>query len=445
MENELILFETADKEIKLTVPIKNNTVWLNRKQLAELFGRDVKTIGKHINNALKEELDNSVVANFATTASDGKVYQVEHYNLDMIISIGYRVKSNRGVEFRKWANSVLKQYIIQGYAINEKRLEALQRTINIQTKMLACTLEVDEAEVLKAVSLYTNALMLLDQYDHQSLKKPTGSKAIYRITYEDCRNMVNAMEDSFHSDVFGIEKEKGKVEGILAAVYQNVFGGDVYPSLEEKITIEIWRDNEMNIKDFKWTREPDDYTLTDDKIEIITQLGTDLWQRTYYHFRNDNAPVLQIETEEKFFSFIVKTDFKESHHRFDQCGVVMYLDSENWLKGSIEYENDNFQHLGSVVTNNGYSDWATTEIDAEIKSMWYRLSRREDDYCIECSEDGIRFKQMRICHMWAGAGKIKFGIYACSPEDSSFKAVFTDMKLTECQWKAHDGQKPDEM
>ena len=180
-------------------------------------------------------------------------------------------------------------------------------------------------------------------------------------------------------------------------------------------------------------------------ILFITQPGTDLWQRTYYHFRNDNAPVLQIETEEKFFSFIVKTDFKESHHRFDQCGVVMYLDSENWLKGSIEYENDNFQHLGSVVTNNGYSDWATTEIDAEIKSMWYRLSRREDDYCIECSEDGIRFKQMRICHMWAGAGKIKFGIYACSPEDSSFKAVFTDMKLTECQWKAHDGQKPDEM
>lgn len=170
-----------------------------------------------------------------------------------------------------------------------------------------------------------------------------------------------------------------------------------------------------------------------------------MWQRTYYHFRNDNALVLQIETEEKFFSFIVKTDFKESHHRFDQCGVVMYLDSENWLKGSIEYENDNFQHLGSVVTNNGYSDWATTEIDAEIKSMWYRLSRREDDYCIECSEDGIRFKQMRICHMWAGAGKIKFGIYACSPEDSSFKAVFTDMKLTECQWKAHDGQKSDEM
>ena len=236
MGNELILFETADKEIKLTVPVENNTVWLNRKQLAELFGRDVKTIGKHINNALKEELDNSVVANFATTASDGKVYQTEHYNLDMIISVGYRVKSNRGVEFRQWANGVLKQYIMQGYAINEKRLAALQRTVDIQTKMLASTLEVDEAELLKAVNLYTNAnaLMLLDQYDHQSIIKPTGNKAIYRITYEDCRNMVNEMEDSFHSDVFGVEKEKGKVEGILAAVYQSAFGKDAYPSLEEK-------------------------------------------------------------------------------------------------------------------------------------------------------------------------------------------------------------------
>ncbi len=201
----------------------------------------------------------------------------------------------------------------------------------------------------------------------------------------------------------------------------------------------------MNIKDFKWTREPKDYTVTNERVEIITQPGTDLWQRTYYHFQNDNAPVLQMETEEKFFSFVVKTDFTESHHRFDQCGVVMYLDSENWLKGSVEYENDKFQHLGSVVTNKGYSDWATTEISADMKAMWYRFSRREDDYCIECSEDGIRFKQMRICHMLEGAGKIKFGIYACSPEDSSFKAVFTDMKLMECQWKAHDGQKPDEI
>ena len=200
----------------------------------------------------------------------------------------------------------------------------------------------------------------------------------------------------------------------------------------------------MNTKVFRWIRAPKTYKIEEDRIEITTEPHTDLWQRTYYHFRNDNAPVLQMETEEKYFSFIVKTEFTDSHHRFDQCGIVMYLDSENWVKGSIEYENDQFQHLGSVVTNHGYSDWATTVIDASIKSMWYRFSRREDDYCIECSTDGVHFDQMRICHMHEGGGKIQFGIYACSPEDSSFTAVFTDMKMTECQWKAHDGQKPDE-
>ena len=194
----------------------------------------------------------------------------------------------------------------------------------------------------------------------------------------------------------------------------------------------------------KWTREPENYSISPEKIEITTKPHTDLWQRTYYHFRNDNAPVLQMETDEKYFSFTVKTEFTDSQHRFDQCGVVLYLDSENWLKGSIEYETDEFQHLGSVVTNNGYSDWATTSIDASVKSMWYRLSRREDDFCIECSYDGENYQQMRICHMWKGGGAVQFGIYACSPEDSSFKAVFTDMKLSECMWKAHDGQAPDQ-
>ena len=193
----------------------------------------------------------------------------------------------------------------------------------------------------------------------------------------------------------------------------------------------------------KWTRTPKCYSIMADKVEIVTEPHTDLWQRTYYHFRNDNAPVLQISTSEKYFSFVVKTEF-ESKRRFDQCGVVMYLDSENWLKGSIEYENEHFQHLGSVATNMGYSDWATTAIDAAIKSMWYRFSRREDDYCIECSQDGVHYSQMRICHMWNAAGTIQFGIYACSPEDSSFKATFTHMEITDCQWLAHDGQAPDE-
>ena len=200
----------------------------------------------------------------------------------------------------------------------------------------------------------------------------------------------------------------------------------------------------MNTQNFKWTRQPKDFKTEDGKVYITTLPHTDLWQRTYYHFRNDNAPVFQMETDEKFFSFIVKTDFTGSHQRFDQCGVVLYLDSENWIKGSVEYENDEFQHLGSVVTNHGYSDWATTEIPASVKVMWYRLSRREDDYCIECSEDGKRFRQMRVCHLHEGGDRIRFGIYACSPEESSFTAVFSDMQLTECAWKAHDGQQPDE-
>lgn len=201
---------------------------------------------------------------------------------------------------------------------------------------------------------------------------------------------------------------------------------------------------DLDLSAFEWTREPESFEVKGDTIEIVTKPKTDLWQRTYYHFRNDNAPAFQLSTREKFFSFVVKTNFEESHHRFDQCGVVMYLDSDNWLKGSIEYENEQFQHLGSVATNNGYSDWATTAIPADVKSMWYRLSRREDDFCIECSTDGTEWSQMRVCHMYEAQDEIRFGIYACSPEESSFKAVFTDMKITECMWKAHDGQQPDE-
>ena len=192
----------------------------------------------------------------------------------------------------------------------------------------------------------------------------------------------------------------------------------------------------MNLSEFKWTREPKEYSVNDNEIVIISEPNTDLWQRTYYGFRNDNAPVLQIATKEKYFSFTVKTQF-DSKRRFDQCGIVMYLDSDNWLKASIEYENEKFQRLGSVVTNHGYSDWATTDIDASVKTMWYRLSRRESDYCIECSYDGVDFKQMRICHMWDGADEIEFGIYACSPEQSSFEARFTELSLGECKWLAH--------
>ena len=193
----------------------------------------------------------------------------------------------------------------------------------------------------------------------------------------------------------------------------------------------------FSAKELQWTREPKEYLIEEDKVNITTEPKTDLWQRTYYGFQNDNAPVLQMKSSEKYFSFVVKTEFA-SKRRFDQCGIVMYLDSENWLKASIEYENDEYQRLGSVATNHGYSDWATTDIPASVKSMWYRFSRRESDYCIECSEDGENFKQMRICHMWEGADEIKFGIYACSPEESSFEAKFTHMEITDCKWAAHE-------
>ncbi len=235
-KNEIIIFETEDREVTLSVPIEGDTVWLTQAQMAELFDTTKQNVSLHANNCFKErELDmNSVVKDFLTTAADGKKYKMKYYNLDVIISVGYRVKSKRGVEFRQWAGKVLKQYMLDGYSINDKRLEALQKTVEIQSRMISSILEIDGEDVLRAVTQYTKALTLLDQYDHQSLEKPDGEKPVYRITYADCRKMVDSMEDTFKSDVFGVEKEAGKVEGIIAAVYQSVFGGDVYPSLEEK-------------------------------------------------------------------------------------------------------------------------------------------------------------------------------------------------------------------
>ena len=198
----------------------------------------------------------------------------------------------------------------------------------------------------------------------------------------------------------------------------------------------------INAHTMTWTRPPRQYAVTADRVEIVTEPRTDLWQRTYYHFRNDNAPVLQLETDEKYFSFVVKAEF-DSKVRYDQSGVVMYLDSENWLKAAVEYENDQIQRLGSVVTNHGYSDWASVDVDASIRSIWFRLSRREDDFCIEQSIDGVQFHQMRICHMFEARDAIRFGVYACSAEESSFRAAFTNMEITDSKWLAHDGQQPD--
>jgi len=234
MKNEIILFE--NQSVKLEVNMKDETVWLNREQLAILFDRDIKTIGKHINNALNEELDNSVVAKFATTAKDGKTYQVEYYNLDMIISVGYRVKSQNGIVFRKWANKILKDYMLKGYAINQRRLEYLEKTV----KLIDIANRVDEKfensdakEILKVIGKYSKALDLLDDYDHKTLEKPKGSSSEKQIKYDDCIKIINKLRFNEESDIFAIERNKG-LEAIIGNIYQTFDGVDVYKNVEEK-------------------------------------------------------------------------------------------------------------------------------------------------------------------------------------------------------------------
>lgn len=237
MNNKIIKFMNGDLQIDVTVSPNEETVWLNRNQLATLFDRDVKTIGKHINNALKEELDSSTVAKFATVQKEGSrniTREIDYYNLDMIISVGYRVKSQNGVIFRKWATSILHDFMIKGYAVNQKRLDVLNKTIAIQSRMLASTLNIEEKEVLNVIEAYSNALTLLDDYDHGTIPKPDGIASIYCLSYEECRSLIDSMKYGNFSSVFGVEKELGKLNGIIAAVYQNVFGTELYPSIEEK-------------------------------------------------------------------------------------------------------------------------------------------------------------------------------------------------------------------
>lgn len=231
--NEIVLFETEDRKVALSVPIEQETVWLNRNQMAELFDRDVKTIGKHINNALKEELDSSTVAKIATVQNEGgrKVErEIEHYNLDVIISVGYRVKSKRGVEFRKWANSVLKQYILQGYAVNNSRISQLGEVIQIMKRTENA---LDSKQVLTVIEKYSEALELLDSYDHQNMTRPKGNTATYELTYEECREVIANMRFGDESDLFGKEKDDS-FKGSIGNIYQSFGGRDVYPTLEEK-------------------------------------------------------------------------------------------------------------------------------------------------------------------------------------------------------------------
>lgn len=237
IKNEIVLFENQD--VKLEVNMKDETVWLNANQMSELFGRDSKTIRKHIDNALKEELDNSTVANFATVQKEGNrniTRNIEYYNLDMIISVGYRVKSKNGIVFRKWANKIIKDYLIKGYAANNMRLEYLEKTIKLLdiAGRIDGELSANEAQsIIKVINKYSNALNLLDKYDYKKVSKPKGTKNNKKITYEECINIINTLRFNNYSDLFALERNNG-LKGIIDDIYSTFDGSDLYSTVEEK-------------------------------------------------------------------------------------------------------------------------------------------------------------------------------------------------------------------
>ena len=241
MNNEIILFE--NQNVKLEVNMQDETVWLNTEQMDKLFDRDYKTIRKHITNALIEELQNEeVVAKFANTTQHGAIegktqtHYVEYYNLDVIISVGYRVKSNNGVLFRKWANKVLKDYLIKGYAINSKRLEYLEKTVKLVdiASRIEQKLEGNEAQsIIRVINTYSTALNLLDDYDHKRITKPNGTNNTKKIAYEECINIINKLKFNSDSDIFALERNQG-LKTIIESIYQSFSGKDLYKTIEEK-------------------------------------------------------------------------------------------------------------------------------------------------------------------------------------------------------------------
>ena len=236
MKNEIIIFENQD--VKLEVNMKDETVWLTQKQMAELFGKDRKTITSHIKNIYRDnELnENEVCSFFEHTASDGKKYKTQYYNLDMIISVGYRVKSKQGIIFRKWATSVLKEYLINGYAVNKKRLEYLEKTVKLIDIANRIDTELkgsESREIIKVISNYSNALNLLDDYDYKRINKPKGITDDKIITYEECIDVINKLKFNNESSLFALERNKGLKE-IIGTIYNTFDGKDLYPTIEEK-------------------------------------------------------------------------------------------------------------------------------------------------------------------------------------------------------------------
>ena len=227
-KNELVIFETTDNAIRLEVPVEKETVWLTQAQMIELFDRDQSVISRHINNAFKEELDKESNMQKMHIANSDK--PVAYYSLDVVISVGYRVKSDRGVEFRKWANSVLKQYILQGYAVNHNRIAQLGEVIKIMKRTQN---ELDSRQVLNVIQKYSKALEMLDSYDHQTMERPKGNAATYELTYEECKDVISRMNFGAESDLFGKEKDDS-FRGSIGNIYQSFAGQELYPSLEEK-------------------------------------------------------------------------------------------------------------------------------------------------------------------------------------------------------------------
>lgn len=233
MNNNIVVFKDNEIELNVNLSTEESTVWLSANQMAVLFDKDEKTIRKHINNVFKDnELDEN--NNTQKMRVVGVKQLVSFYTLDVIISVGYRVKSQRGIIFRQWANKILKQYLLQGYAVNEKRLKALNKTVQIQSEIIAGIAGIEGDEVLKVVNEYSKALELLDNYDHQCITAPEGSKCTYWLKYDECMQLIKNMEFSTSSEIFGLEKEPGKLDSILSAIYQTAFGQEVYPTLEEK-------------------------------------------------------------------------------------------------------------------------------------------------------------------------------------------------------------------
>lgn len=235
MKNEIIIFE--NQNVKLEVNVNDETVWLSLDQMGKLFDRDKSVISRHIKNVLSEELNNElVVAKFATTANDGKTYQVDYYNLDMIISVGYRVKSKNGIIFRKWANKILKDYLIKGYVVNQKRLDYLEKTVKLIdiANRIDDRLDGDDAkEILKVIGDYSKALDLLDDYDYKRIEKVNGNNSDLKINYNDCINIINNLKFNEKSKLFALERDNG-LKAIIGNIYQTFNGKDVYVSIEEK-------------------------------------------------------------------------------------------------------------------------------------------------------------------------------------------------------------------